>query len=71
MKKTICCAVLLFSLSFLAADPMDLPASVQNGFKNAGLPLLREKQPVGDFTLKTIDGSHTTANPLKGKGGVP
>jgi thiol-disulfide isomerase/thioredoxin len=46
---------------------MDLPASVQEGFRKAGLPLLRDKQTVGDFTLKTIDGRDITLSQLKGK----
>jgi peroxiredoxin len=62
---------LLFALiavsSRVYADPMDLPEDVRNAFGNAGLPLLREKRRIRDFTLQTADGRSITLSQLKGK----
>jgi peroxiredoxin len=57
---------LLFPLA-AAADPMDLGENVRQAFSKAGLPLLREKQPVADFSLKLVDGRTITLGALKGK----
>lgn len=68
MKKCVCLIPLLFLFSLvLYADPMDLPATVKDSFTKAGLPLLREKRQIRDFTLKTIDGKNLTLSQLKGK----
>ncbi|MDR0709019.1 MAG: TlpA family protein disulfide reductase [Spirochaetaceae bacterium] len=56
----------LFPLA-AAADPMDLGENVRQAFSRAGLPLLREKQPVTDFSLKLVDGRTVTLGALKGK----
>ena len=57
--------VSLFPLA-AAADPMDLGENVRQAFSRAGLPLLREKQPVTDFSLKLVDGRTVTLGALKG-----
>ncbi|MDR0562630.1 MAG: TlpA family protein disulfide reductase [Spirochaetaceae bacterium] len=63
--------VLISLLSALCAavygEPMKLPAGVTEAFAKAGLPLLREKQRIRDFSLKTLDGSSITLSRLKGK----
>jgi thiol-disulfide isomerase/thioredoxin len=56
----------LFPLA-AAADPMDLGENVRQAFSRAGLPLLREKQPVTDFSLKLVDGRTITLGALKGR----
>ncbi|MDR3248720.1 MAG: TlpA family protein disulfide reductase [Treponema sp.] len=68
MKKIVCVMVVIMSFSLvLHADPMDLSVKVQDGFKKAGLPLLRQKRAVKDFTLKTVDGKDLNLGQLKGK----
>jgi thiol-disulfide isomerase/thioredoxin len=68
VKKFVCLFPFLLLFSFvLYADPMDLPANVQDSFRKAGLTLLREKRQIRDFTLKTIDGKSLTLSQLKGK----
>ncbi|MDR2785093.1 MAG: TlpA family protein disulfide reductase [Treponema sp.] len=58
---------LLFPLA-AAADPADTPGeNVRQAFNRAGLPLLREKAPVTDFSLKLVDGRTVTLGALKGK----
>jgi thiol-disulfide isomerase/thioredoxin len=58
--------VSLFPLA-AAAEPMDLGENVRQAFGRAGLPLLREKQPVTDFSLKLVDGRTVTLGALKGR----
>jgi thiol-disulfide isomerase/thioredoxin len=68
MKKIVCFMLVIMSFSLvLHADPMDLSAELREGFRKAGLPLLREKRPVKDFTLKTVDGVDIKLSQLKGK----
>jgi peroxiredoxin len=49
------------------ADPMDLGENVKQAFSKAGLPLMREKRPAIDFSLKRVDGGTVTLSKLKGK----
>jgi thiol-disulfide isomerase/thioredoxin len=68
MKKTIFSVLLLFFLSLAVyADPMNLPADVKEAFAKAGMPLLRQKRSVKDFSLKTAEGKDITLSSLKGK----
>ena len=68
MKKTIFSVLLLFFLSLAAyADPMNLPADVKQAFAKAGIPLLREKRTIKNFSLKTTEGKNITLDSLKGK----
>jgi peroxiredoxin len=68
LKKFIALTVfvLLFPL-VAAADPADPGENVRQAFNRAGLPLLREKAPVTDFSLKLVDGRTVTLDALKGK----
>ncbi|MDR3337409.1 MAG: TlpA family protein disulfide reductase [Treponema sp.] len=68
MKKLALFAVLLTVMTFMVnADPMNLPDGVKKAFSQASLPLLREKLPVVDFSLKLTDGREITLSKLKGK----
>jgi peroxiredoxin len=68
MRKSIVLISLLIPLSFAVhAVPMNLPVDVKDAFSKAGLPLLREKRPIKDFSLKTLEGKTITLSQLKGK----
>jgi thiol-disulfide isomerase/thioredoxin len=67
-KKLFTLIPLLLLISFAVhADPMDVSADVKDAFKKAGMPLLREKRQIKDFTLKTVDGRNLALSQLKGK----
>ncbi|MDR0568180.1 MAG: TlpA family protein disulfide reductase [Spirochaetaceae bacterium] len=58
----------LFALCAAAyGEPMNLPAGVPEAFAKAGLPLLREKLRIRDFSLTALDGGVITLTSLKGK----
>ena len=58
--------VSLFPLA-AAAEPVDPGENVREAFNRAGLPLLREKIPVADFSLKLVDGRTVTLGAFKGR----
>jgi thiol-disulfide isomerase/thioredoxin len=58
--------VSLFPLA-AAADPVDAGENVREAFNRAGLPLLREKIPVADFSLKLVDGRTVTLGAFRGR----
>ena len=71
MKRYIyLCFLAVFMLVlpvFVNAVPNDFPANIGNAFAQAGLPMLDEKQPAKDFTLKLVDGGTVRLSSLKGK----
>jgi peroxiredoxin len=67
MKKSILFVVLVLAVNFFAlAAPPDVPNSVSSAFKNAGLPLLGNKRPIIDFSLRRVDGGTVRLSSLKG-----
>jgi thiol-disulfide isomerase/thioredoxin len=68
MKTTLFLVIGLTLPGCLAhAGRMDVPMDVQEAFVKAGLPLLREKRPARDFTLKALNGDEVALSGLRGQ----
>jgi len=65
-KKLFAGILLLLTVRFWA-QAQSGEAGLRAAFLKAGLPLLREKQPLRDFNLPLLEGGRVTLSSLRGK----